>query len=81
MAELLPKIITKKEQLQLDIWQVLFARLNIHVYREFAKQMNEDDNLTSIEVSMFEVQFGFRMMWRIIPNSAGGGCHRLGRPP
>ena len=37
---------------------MLFARLNIHLYREFAKQMNEDGNLTLMEVSMFELQFG-----------------------
>ena len=44
---------------------MLFARLNIHLYREFAKQMNEDANLTLMEVSMFEVQFGLVLSYDV----------------
>lgn len=80
MAELLPKIITKKEHLRLDGWQVLFARLNIHLYREFVKQMNEDGNLTLIEVSMFEVQFGLVLSYDVKNyTDLWQGMYRLGR--
>ena len=44
---------------------MLFARLNIPLYREFAKQMNEDGNLTLIEVSMFKVQFGLVLSYDV----------------
>lgn len=59
---------------------MLFARLNIHLYREFAKQMNEDANLTLIEVSMFEVQFGLVLSYDVKNyTDLWQGMYRLGR--